>query len=84
VKSIRNSTANAAVYATAGRDGKIFLWDDRCNGSSNPETGATDFAPIATISNDLITPVFSGKTRGQATTNGSNSSYTGIEFLHAG
>jgi denticleless len=35
VKSIRNSSSNASVYATAARDGKIFLWDDRTNGSMN-------------------------------------------------
>ena len=48
VKSIRNSPINPNVYATASRDGKIFLWDTRVAEGKN-EHGESTYAPIGTI-----------------------------------
>jgi denticleless len=48
VKCIKNSPTQPAVFLTAGRDGKLFLWDIRCQGKFS--ANATVVEPVAELS----------------------------------
>ena len=73
VKCIKNSPVSASVYATASRDGKIYIWDLRTYGAGSDRNSV--FEPVAEITKR--SEVKERKRKEPA-------SFTGLEYLHWG
>jgi denticleless len=71
VKCIKNSPTSPNVYATASRDGKIYIWDLRANGSSS--TRDTIYHPVAEITQ--TSEIKKKKKRKEP------ASFTGLEYM---
>lgn len=73
VKCIKNSPVSGYVYATASRDGKIYIWDLRTHGHG--VSNNTEFEPIAEITQRADTQNRKKKV---------NASFTGLEYMNWG
>ena len=73
VKCIKNSPVMKNVYATASRDGKIYIWDIRTNGLNNNRD--TIYEPVAEITQRSEVSIKKRK---------NPASFTGFEYMSWG